>query len=175
MPTPEESSFPWELADLIRMNQLIRGQIDVHGFVEWYDALPTDGQVALLWHLHDFGQQAGGDEQTFRTAVEAAGLTDTHPLVRPIASFRGGGSYELGQTLGAWLMHLEAEERRALLPVLVHFFGLAEGAAFARETVESCNHWWHRDLRDPRVVHDLLHNPEYYRTAIKDDIALKGT
>lgn len=163
-----------ELTDLIRMNQLIRSRIDLAGFIDWYEALPHEERVGLLWYLHLFAQQAGGGEQAFRDATESAQLPEDHPLVRLMASFRGGWSGELGLALEEWLMRQEASDLRLLLPLLVYYFGFAEGEVFARETVESCNHWWHRDLLDPRVVRDLLNNPEYFRTALKDDQALKG-
>jgi hypothetical protein len=55
----------------------------------------------------------------------------------------------------------------------VYLFGLAEGRVFAREAKESCNHWWHRDLLDPRVVAAILNDPHYYRTSLKDDEPIK--
>lgn len=42
------------------------------------------------------------------------------------------------------------------------------------ESPEYCNHWWHRDLLDERVVQDLLNDPRYYVTAMKDDARIQG-
>jgi hypothetical protein len=80
----------------------------------------------------------------------------------------------LGLSLADWLMERDEEERKTLLPLLVYYFGLSEGEVFARETAENCNHWWHRDLLDSRVVCDLLKNPEYFLTSIKDDAVVKN-
>jgi hypothetical protein len=43
------------------------------------------------------------------------------------------------------------------------------------ESKECCNHWWHRDLLDERVVRDLLSDPHFYLTAMKDDDRIKGS
>jgi hypothetical protein len=155
------------------MNQLIRGQIDLVGFSDWYKALPAEEQVALLCHLHLFAQQAGGREEVFRDAVAAARSQEEHLLVRLLASFRGDFSRELGLTLEDWLTERDENERSSLLPLLVYYFGLSEGDVFARETVTSCNHWWHRDLMDSRVVRDLLNDPQYFLTSMKDDVVVK--
>ena len=55
----------------------------------------------------------------------------------------------------------------------VFLFGVAEGRVFSRETREHCNHWWHRDLLDERVVESLLADPTYFRTAMRDDERIK--
>jgi hypothetical protein len=38
---------------------------------------------------------------------------------------------------------------------------------------ESCNHWWHRDLLDDRVVEARLADPTFYNTSMKDDGGIK--
>ncbi len=158
-----------ELADSIRMNQLVRKEINVSGFVDWYETLSTEGQVALLNELFLCAQQAGGKETTFHAAVEAAGLSNETAVVCSAASFRGDYSNKLNTTLLEWLMQCESKERRVVLPVFVYYFGLAESAVYHRETEDGCNHWWHRDPLDPRVVNDLLNDPEFYLTAMRND------
>ncbi|MBC8137033.1 MAG: hypothetical protein H8F28_14225 [Fibrella sp.] len=168
-----------ELTDLIRMNQLIRGRIDLAGFNQWHESLPPDEQATLLYSLHLFGQQAGGREQVFEEAVKYTQLPMNHPLVNTLSHFRGGyirdgdaSNTRLSEQ--EWLTVRQAEDRRLLLPVLVYFFGFAENKVYSMETAENCNHWWHRDLLDDRVVEDLLGDPEFYRTAMRDDPAVKS-
>ena len=55
----------------------------------------------------------------------------------------------------------------------IALFGTAEGRAYRGDTPERCTHWWHRDLSDRRVVHDLLNDPNYARTSMRDDDRLK--
>lgn len=49
----------FELADLIRVNQLVRGRIDFEGFRTWYTALPPDQRRGLTYLLCEFAHQAG--------------------------------------------------------------------------------------------------------------------
>jgi len=65
------------------------------------------------------------------------------------------------------------QQQEVVLRLLVYLFGYAEERIYSRETEEWCNHWWHRDLLDERVVNDLLADPEYYRTSMKDDQRIK--
>jgi hypothetical protein len=44
---------------------------------------------------------------------------------------------------------------------------------FRYETVASGNHWWRHDLPDPRVVDDLITDPKYFRTFMKQDASIK--
>jgi len=165
------------LADLIRLNQLIRGRIDYESFRAWYDALPPDAQRELAWTLCEFAHQAGVNRARFAEAVELAGLAADHPLVAhvsaacmPLWERRGGSLFELYQ----WLEKLPGAERAVVFRLFVFLFGVAEGRVYQAETRESCNHWWHRDLLDERVVRDLLNDPQFYMTAMRDDDRIKG-
>src|SRR5579872_7368847 len=162
-----------ELDDLIRMNRLVRGRVDFPGFLTWYKSLRVNEQTALLCQLHMCAQQAGYDEQTYQEALQAARLSDSDLLVRQTLSFLGGYSSDLGDEQ-EWLAERKADERQLILRLLVYLFGLAEEKVYARETKVTCNHWWHRDLQDERVVSDLLSNPDYFRTARKDDDRVKA-
>jgi len=101
-------------------------------------------------------------------------LSSDHSLVQKAALFRGGYSFALLDEQD-WLLQLDASERSCFLPLFVCLFGYAEGRVFANETEESCNHWWHRDLLDERVVRALLSDPEFWRTALRDDHAIKAS
>jgi hypothetical protein len=59
--------------------------------------------------------------------------------------------------------------------LIVLLFGIAEGRVFRAETKATCNHWWHRDLTDERVVQDILNNPKFYTTSMKDDDRIKAS
>lgn len=168
-----------ELEDLIRMNRLIRKGVDLAGFEDGYACLHSDEQVALRSELHLCAQQAGGREDVFDAAVKAAGITRGQPLVATLSGFRGGtyrgGAIPNGpRDATEWLMSLRGDERHLLLPVLVHYFGIAEGRLYASETPESCNHWWHRDLLDERVMDDLRNDTRYQQTAMRDDERVKA-
>jgi len=169
----DDDFFTLELAELIKVNRLVRGSINLEDFCSWYDSIPAGEQSALLYHLHLFAQQAGCDKQIWQRAVHETEYTDDDPLVRAVASFRGGYSPELAGEY-EWLSSLDATKRRHLLSLYVYLFGYAEARVFARETEKCCNHWWHRDLLDERVVHALLTDADFERTSMKDDRVVKS-
>jgi hypothetical protein len=161
-----------ELADIIRVNQLVRGRIDTMAFADWYDSLDQQEQLVLSAALHDFARQAGVDARLHETAATAAGLTRDHPAVRLVGPPEFTGQHTAPGPLDA-LRDAPAGTRRAAFTYLVRLFGLAEQRALAAEGSE-CNHWWHRDVLDPRVVRDLLRDPEFYRTSKRDDRLVRG-
>lgn len=162
----------FELADLIRMNQLVRGQIDFAGFQRWYATLPPDERKALTSLLCEFAHQAGVTDATWEEALKASGLSTSDTVVQQLCDARRG-EYPL------FRLHefVEALPDASLPPVFrlfVYLFGTAEGRVYRGESAEHCNHWWHRDLLDERVVQDLLNDPAYYMTSMKDDARIKA-
>src|SRR5690242_11916206 len=141
------------LEDHIRMNQLIRAGIDLEGFDEWYKSLLADDQFLLINTLFHFAYQAGADITTWHQATSIGGFANHETLVENIKSFH---ITEIGfpDWIGfeEWLQGLSNQHKDATFRMAVFLFGVAEGAVFRIETVASCNHWWHRDLLDPRVV-----------------------
>ena len=158
------------LQNVIRVNQLVRGRIDIEGFKDWYSQLSTQEQHDLINCLHEFAYQAGANEQTWAKALTLAGLGNDVVLAQNIQSFH---VLEIGLHLTGdfrrWTEDLSDDDRYASFIILVYLFGVAEGSVFRNETMDSCNHWWHRDLLDSRVVEAILRDPEYYRTSMKDD------
>ena len=158
------------LPDVIRINQLIRGRINIEGFKQWYAQLSPDEQRVLITRLHEFTYQAGVNEHTWAEALSSAGLSGDIPIVVDIKSFH---LTEIGLHFSGdfhqWLEDRPDDDRYLTFVILVYLFGVAEGSVFRNETVDSCNHWWHRNLMDSRVVDAILSDPEYYRTSMKDD------
>lgn len=161
----------FELADLIRLNQLVRGWIDIAGFHSWYASLPFERQRALTYQLCEFAYQAGVDDALWDEALAASGLSASDPVVRR-ALAAGRGQHPVFR-LHDFVVALPAEDLATAFRLFVYLFGTAEGRVYRRESKEHCNHWWHRDLLDERVVRDLLHDPRYYATARKDDARVK--
>jgi hypothetical protein len=162
----------FELADLIRVNQLVRGQIDFEGFRAWYAALPSEQRRALTYLLCEFAHQAGVSDASWDVALVASGLPASDPVVQEVLS-AGRGEHPLFR-LYEFVVAVPEEDLPTAFRLFVYLFGTAEGRVYRRESKEHCNHWWHRDLMDERVVRDLLSNPQYYSTAWKDDARIKG-
>lgn len=171
----EDGSVYLELPDIIRVNQLVRGRIDFDGFKEWYNSLPIPGQSVLITTLCEFAYQAGFDGGICREALSEADLDADNPLVVHTMSFHK--PYEFLNLFGlcTWLTRLDEAKRFTVFKVYVYLFGKAEGARYQQETKESCNHWWHRDLLDERVVQAIINDPYFYQTSMKDDDLIKGS
>lgn len=164
------------LEDLIKINQLIRPRIDIEGFNAWYTSLSSDDQNSLITTLVDFAYQAGVYTETWDQAASIGEFTKHVALVDNIKSFHQTeiGCHDL-TGFGSWLHGLSTADKNATFLIAVVLFGVAEGAVFRNESEASCNHWWHRDLLDTRVVAAIRNDPEYYLTAMKDDESLKST
>lgn len=162
-----------ELRDLIRMNQLVRGEIDFAGFDAWLSGVEAATRGEILRALNAYAHEAGVNDETIAAAIVAAGMSPDESFVQQIRELCVDR---------AWAA-IRIEERLDRLPpqrdprverFFVALFGTAEGRVFARETPECCNHWWHRDLLDPRVVAAILRDPDYYRTSRRDDAAIQS-
>lgn len=166
-----------ELPDLIRMNRLVRGGIDIEGFAVWFEQLGDDEGRGLIDTVITYACEAGVTEPIYAEALRRAGLSVDDAWVATLTDrFRGDGpdrSHRGLQRVRDDIKVADRAELRRLLGWAVHVFGVAEGRVSA-DPAESCNHWWHRDLTDDRVVQDLLHDPKYYKTAKRDDLRVKA-
>jgi hypothetical protein len=162
----------FDLPDLIRVNQLIRGRIDFAGFQAWYSDLTPDRRRALTYLLCEFAHQAGVDETIWNDALAASGLPAGDPVVQQVLS--SGRDKHPMLSLYHFMVAVPESDLPTVFMLFVHLFGEAEGRVYRGESMEYCNHWWHRDLLDDRVVQDLLHDSEFYMTARKDDSRIKG-
>ena len=152
-----------DLADIIRMNQLVRHRTNVPGFEAWFSSLDSDGQRTLLLHLYQFANQAGADSSTYESAIRLAGLRPDSHVVKSIQR-------EEPWLISETIADLHGFSPQECLFLLVHLFGVAEQRVYAKESVLWCNHWWHRDLTDQWVVDDILSDPKFVYTSMKTDL-----
>ena len=164
--------FQLELSEIIRANQLVREKIDLEGFAAWHEQLSLPEQLALTGCLCEFAWQAGVDETVWNEAVSAANLKDS--LVAKTGSFLRKPHFLDLVGFDNWLKPLEESDRFAIFTFSVHLFGVAEGRVYRNEQKAYCNHWWHRDLLDERVVQHLLNDPQFYSTSMQDDDRIKN-
>lgn len=161
----------FELADLIRVNQLVRGRIDFEEFHFWYASLPPEQRRALTNLLCEFAYQAGVDHAIWDQALTVSGQSADDPVVQQVFAICKIQHPEY--RLYELVMTVPENELPTVFRLFVYLYGTAEGKVFRSEPKESCNHWWHRDLLDERVVRDLLENPKFYMTSRKDDDRIK--
>jgi hypothetical protein len=162
----------FKLTDLIRVNQFVRGRIDYKGFRAWYAVLPAEQQRALTYLLCEFAFQAGVTAELWDEALAASGLPPSDPVVQRVLS-AGRGELPVLR-LYEFVVAVPDDNLPTVFRLFVYLFGTAEGRVYRGESKECCNHWWHRDLLDERVVRDLLSDQRFYMTAMKDDDRIKG-
>lgn len=167
----------FERSDLIRLNRLIRGGINLDGYIHWFEELDLLERIALIDTLIAYACETHLDRATYDEAIALAPRddewfsrltalmwpekTESDPRCKGLIDVR------------AKIAEMSSTELRRTLPWAVYIFGVSEGRVYANETPESCNHWWHRDLTDERVVNDILSNPNFVYTSMKDDQKFK--
>ena len=164
--------FQLELSEIIRVNQLIREKIDLDGFTAWHRQLSLSEQRALVGCLLEFAWQAGVDETILDEAILAADL-ESSLAAKTTSLLRKPHFLDL-VSFDHWLKQLAEPDRFAVFTFSVYLFGIAEGGVYRNEQRAYCNHWWHRDLLDERVVQDLLNDPQFWATSMKDDERVKN-
>jgi len=160
-----------DLNDEILMNQLIRNGIDYAQFLNWYNKLNFEEQSVLVSALFEFAYQSGINESIINDAFEKSGVLKSEHLIPVVLDF--GADID---AIEEWYIQLSPDERSVVFKYSVFLFGIAENNVYLNKCSkdENCNHWWHRDLLDDKVVNSILTNPEYFLTSRKDDLEIKG-
>lgn len=151
-----------ELHEIIRVNQLIRINPKINEFVFWFNKLSKDEQTVLSSELYEFLCQTGVYDKILMQV--SSGINKHTKLFEKLNSFEGDiDSFE------DWYVTLNLDERLIVFEFVVTLFARAENYIFENESVEECNHWWHRDLTNPEVVKSILNDPNYFNTSRSDD------
>src|SRR6266481_3548957 len=164
----ERDKLSLEKADVIRMNQLVLRQTDYKGFYDWYKPLDVDEQSVLIGGLCQYAYQAGVDETVYQIASQDAGLTQDQRFLNMMKKVQSASGLNIGGFVD-WLWSASRQNRDQAFIFFVHLFGEAERKVRRTENPKTCNHWWHRNLEDPRIVESILKDPEYYKTSPTDD------
>ena len=156
------------LEEEIRINKFIRNKIDFQGFKEWFDSEPRNKQNMIVSTLCEYTQQAGITDEGIDTSFNKSGLNNHNKNIEYLLKLK----ISIDE-IEEWFENLNKVERDEILKFCVYLFGITEGEVYKKEIVQGCNHWWHRDLLDSRVVSSLLKNPEYWSTSMVDDKLIK--
>jgi hypothetical protein len=157
-----------EKTDIIRMNQLVLRTTDYTRFCDWYQSLDAEEQAVLIGGLCQYAYQAGVDESVYHIASRDAGLAQEQSFLNMMKSVQSASGLNIGGLVD-WLRSANPKDRGLAFRLFVHLFGEAERKVRRTENPNECNHWWHRNLEDPRIVESILKEPEYYKTSPTDD------
>jgi len=158
--------YELDLNDEILMNQLIRNGINFAQFLNWYNKLNIEEQSALVSTLFEFAYQAGVKQSIIIDAFEKSGVSESEHLIREVLEF--GTDIDAIEDL---YLQLTLDERSIVFKYSVFLFCIAENNVYFNICLkdENCNHWWHRDILDEKVVVSILTDPECFIILGKDD------
>lgn len=139
------------IQELLLLNQYVQGVISREDISKWFLSLDEEDKQATVKNVWVLALQAQIRENDIEDATAAAGLKPTHVPVVMISkkntAFRNNG-YTLSTLKGAVLCQA--------FWLVLECFALAERRRKESEGLLECNHWWHQDLSDKRIVQKIL-------------------
>ncbi len=141
------------IQELVLLNQYVQGVVLKKEIYNWFSSLVERDKQSVVKSIWVLATQAQVIESDIPIATLAADLKPTHTPVVMISkgdvSLYNRG-YRLSELKGTIL-------NQAFLLVL-ECFALAERRRKEKEGTSECNHWWHKDLSDERVIKEILQN-----------------
>ncbi len=141
------------IQELVLLNQYVQGVVLKKEIDNWFSSLEETDKQSVVKSIWVLATQAQVIESDIFIATLAAELKPTHTPVVMISkgdvSLYNRG-YRLSELKGTIL-------NQAFLLVL-ECFALAERRRKEKEGTSECNHWWHKDLSDERVIKEILQN-----------------
>jgi uncharacterized protein DUF5958 len=132
----------------ILLNQLAQGIVsDLEGDA-WFQAQNEDGKRRLLLGLNVLILQASPRQEDAAVAISEARLKPT--LTPCILITKPDLKIQLAK-----LARLPEFELPRVFKLLTNLLAVADSRRRREKPLDLVNHWWHRDLRDPKVVNDI--------------------
>lgn len=142
-----------DTSKLLLLNKYVQGIEKREEVVNWIISNNEESKQRLVQELWMLAIEAGIRNEDIDRAAINAGLKLTHT---PVVMLKTGNltlhkrGYDLVNQRGIVL-------NQALLLVL-ECFAIAERRRKENECGSTCNHWWHKDLSDEKVVKEILEN-----------------
>lgn len=146
----------------ILLNQLAQGIKPIELGKKWFSNLSVSEQQEILSYLSSLITQAGAVGNDVQCAITQAQLKDTlTPCVLLLQAKRNDplGSNGLRQLL-AKVIILPPDEYGKSFLLFISLLGVADLRRRNNEHTNNCNHWWHRDLNDEKVLREIRENQQ---------------
>ena len=137
------------------INQYAQGIKSMSELLEWYNSFDTGKKRSILVEIWSLANQAKVNEEDVENARITAGLKVTHTPVRMLHS----------ETLpfknrGFKIADLKGKEQVQAFLLILNCFAIAEQKRKSKcdAKKENCNHWWHQDLSNPKLIQEILKN-----------------
>ncbi|MGW3933745.1 DUF5958 family protein [Streptomyces microflavus] len=121
----------------VMLNELAQGLRPIGQGVDWFEALPAEGQSEVLRDLGGHCIQARATVEDGPESVRLAGIRPTHTPAVPIK--RGQLTGQLTKDI-----HLPQDERVKAFRLSVALLGVADKRSRERFCTGGCTHAWHQ-------------------------------
>jgi hypothetical protein len=132
----------------ILLNQLAQGIVSGAEGDAWFQGQNGDGKRRLLLGLNVLILQAGPRQEDVAVAISEARLKQT--LTASVLITKPELKVQLAK-----LARLPERELPGVFKLLIKLLAVADNRRRREKPLDLVNHWWHRDLRDPKVVNDV--------------------
>ena len=132
----------------ILLNQLAQGIVSDSVGEAWFEAQNEVEKRRLLRGLNVFILQARPHQEDAAIAISEARLKQT--LTPCVLITKPNPKVQLAK-----LAMLPEPELTRTFRLLVKLLAVADRRRRKEEPLDPINHWWHRDLTDPKVVNDI--------------------
>jgi len=136
------------LSDEIAINQIQQELISQQDAKNWFLSFPTEAQQDILQRLSYMTIQAGAQEKDVSLAIAKSKL---RPTYTPCVLLSKG---RLKEQM-AKLLKLPASEFIKAFFLLISLLAIADARRYSKYCQDGCNHWWHRDLSDRKVLDEI--------------------
>jgi Family of unknown function (DUF5958) len=132
----------------ILLNQLAQRIVSDSEGTAWFEAQNEDSKRRLLRGLSGFILQASPRQEDAVVAISEAHLKPT--LTPCVLITKPNFSVQLAK-----LAALPESELPRAFRLLLRLLAAADDRRRKEKPLDIVNHWWHRDLSDPKVVNDI--------------------
>ena len=129
----------------ILVNQIAQDVVDIEQGERWFASLGESERRDVLRELNFMIVNAGPRNEDIANAIARSGLTETFT---PCVLLKTGEV----RTQLARIANLPQNELLKAFRLLITLLSVTDGRRWRETPVDTENHWWHRDLRDPEVI-----------------------
>lgn len=139
------------IQELLLLNQYVQGVVSKSEVTKWFLALKETEKQSVVKNIWALAIQAQVIESDIQDAIGAAGLKPTQTPVVMISK----GNISL-HNRGYKLSMLKDTVLNQAFFLILECFAIAERRRKEKEDPLNCNHWWHKDLSDERIIKEIL-------------------
>lgn len=145
----------FSMQEEIIINQYAQGIKPIDELLEWYNSFDIEKKRSILIEIWSLANQAKVNEGDVENARIIAGLKVTHTPVRMLYS-----KTQPFKNRGFKVANLKGKEQVQAFLLILNCFAIAEQRRKSKcdAEKENCNHWWHQDLSNPKLIQEILKN-----------------